>query len=55
MLDPELTSAQEMAQLYCERWEIESTLGEMKTYLRETQVVLRSKTPDLVRQKFYAL
>ena len=55
MLDPAVASAQELAVLYHERWEIESTLGEMKTYLRGARVVLRSKTPDLVRQEFYAL
>ncbi len=55
MLDPEQASALELAQLYQERWEIEGTLAEMKTYLRGPKVVLRSKTPDLVRQEFYAL
>ena len=55
VLDLDVASAQELAVLYHERWEIESTLGEMKTYLRGARVVLRSKTPDLVRQEFYAL
>ena len=27
----------------------------MKTHLRGAQIVLRSKTPDLVRQEFYGL
>jgi len=30
-------------------------LDELKTHLRGAQMVLRSKTPDLVRQEFYGL
>ncbi len=49
VLDEGVASAQELAQVYHERWEIESTRQEMKTHLRGARVVLRSKTPDLVR------
>ena len=38
-----------------ERWEIETALDELKTHLRGAKIVLRSKTPDLVRQEFYGL
>jgi len=41
--------------LYHERWEIETALDELKTHLRGAKSVLRSKTPDLVRQEFYGL
>ena len=41
--------------MYHERWEMETTLKEMKTNLRGAKVVLRSKTPNLVRQEFYGL
>jgi hypothetical protein len=44
-----------LAALYHERWEIESALDELKTHLRGARIVLRSKTPDLVRQEFYGL
>jgi IS4 transposase len=44
-----------LAALYHERWEIETALDELKTHLRGAQVVLRSKTPDLVRQECYGL
>jgi hypothetical protein len=44
-----------LAALYHERWEIETALDELKTHLRGAQIVLRSKTPDLVRQEFYGL
>jgi hypothetical protein len=55
ILDPQLAPAQELAALYHERWEIETTLDEWKTHLRGAQIVLRSKTPELVRQEFYGL
>jgi hypothetical protein len=41
--------------LYHERWEIETAFDELKTHLRGARIVLRSKTPDLVRQEFYGL
>ena len=53
ILDPEKTPAKELAALYHERWEIETALDELKTNLRGSKIVLRSKTPDLVRQEFY--
>ena len=55
ILDPELAPAHELAVLYHERWEIETALDELKTHLRGARIVLRSKTPDLVRQEFYGL
>jgi len=54
ILDPEAAPAQELAELYPERWEIETALDELKTHLRGgAHIVLRSKTPDLVRQEFW--
>ena len=53
ILEHEKASAQELAALYHERWEIETALDELKTHLRGAKIVLRSKTPDLVRQEFY--
>ena len=53
ILDHEKAPAKELAALYHERWEIETALDELKTHLRGAQIVLRSKTPDLVRQEFY--
>ena len=53
ILDPEKAPAKELAALYHERWEIETALAELKTHLRGSKIVLRSKTPDLVRQEFY--
>jgi hypothetical protein len=53
ILDQEEAPAKELAALYHERWEIETALDELKTHLRGAKIVLRSKTPDLVRQEFY--
>jgi len=55
ILDPGKASAGELAALYHERWEIETAFDELKTHLRGAKIVLRSKTPDLVRQEFYGL
>lgn len=55
ILDPAAAPAKALAALYHERWEIETSLDELKTHLRGAQIVLRSKTPDLVRQEFYGL
>jgi len=55
LLDQDAAPATELAALYHERWEIETALDELKTHLRGARMVLRSKTPDLVRQEFYGL
>lgn len=55
ILDPQQAPAQELAALYQERWEIETALDELKTHLRGAQIVLRSKTPELVEQEFFGL
>ena len=55
LLDPASAPAAELAALYHQRWEIETALAELKTHLRGAKIVLRSKTPDLVRQEFYGL
>ena len=55
ILEPERAPAHELAALYHERWEIETAFDELKTHLRGSQIVLRSKTPALVKQEFYGL
>jgi hypothetical protein len=55
ILDPGKAPAEELAALYHGRWEIETAFDELKTHLRGAHIVLRSKTPDLVRQEFYGL
>ena len=55
VLDPTQAPANELAALYHERWEVETALDELKTHLKGSKIVLRSKTPELVRQEFYGL
>lgn len=55
VLDAQQAPAQELAALYHERGEIEAALDELKTHLRGARIVLRSKTPELVRQELYGL
>jgi hypothetical protein len=51
VLEPDRAPAEELAALYHQRWEMETAFDEFKTHLRGGQRVLRSKTPDLVRQE----
>ena len=53
-LDAEQAPAVELAALYHRRWKIEQALDEIRTHLNDS-MTLRSKTPELVRQEFYAL
>jgi hypothetical protein len=55
ILDPDAAPGEELAALYHDRWEIEGAFDEFKTHLRGRQIVLRSKSPELVRQEFYGL
>jgi hypothetical protein len=55
LLDPAQAPAADLAALYHERWEVEGALAELKTQLRGARVVLRSKTPELVRQEAWGL
>lgn len=51
--DPAAASAQELAQAYHQRWEEETGNDQLKTHLRGPGSVLRSKSPDMVRQEIY--
>jgi hypothetical protein len=55
ILDPSRAPAKELAAVYAERWEIETAIGELKTHLKGSAIVMRSKKPDLVLQEFYGL
>jgi len=55
LLDPTAAPAAELSALYHERWDIETAFDELKTHLRGARIVLRSKTPTLVRQEAYGL
>lgn len=53
ILDPAAAPAQDLAEAYARRWEIESCFDELKTHQRGPSIVLRSKTPDGVLQEIY--
>lgn len=53
LLDAKAAPAMELAELYHRRWEMEAIYDELKTHLRQSRRVLRSKTAELVRQEFY--
>jgi len=53
LLDPTEASAVDLAAAYNQRWEIELTLDELKTHQRGPRTVLRSKSPDLVKQEIW--
>lgn len=55
LLDPAEGSAVELAALYQQRWEIELTFDEIETHQLAHTKVLRSRTPELVRQELWAL
>ncbi|GAA1501934.1 IS4 family transposase [Kitasatospora kazusensis] len=55
LLDPTQAPAGELAALYTQRWEIETTLDEIKTHQRGPRLVLRSKYPWGVEQEVYGL
>jgi hypothetical protein len=53
ILDPDQAPAEELAALYAQRWEFESTLDEIKTHLGGSHLVLRSQHPDGAEQELY--
>jgi hypothetical protein len=55
ILDPEQATAGELAALYAQRWEFELTLDEVETHQMLARRILRSRTPELVRQEIWAL
>jgi hypothetical protein len=55
IFDISIAPAAELAKLYHERWEIETLYKEVKIGLNNNHALLRSKTPDMVLQEFWAL
>jgi hypothetical protein len=54
LMDPAAFPAGELAALYHERWESESSFRQVKTFQRGPQEILRSADPALVRQETWA-
>lgn len=55
LTDHQLCPAAELAALYQQRWEFELVLDELKTHQTGHPQVLRSKTPELVKQEIWGL
>ncbi len=55
LLNPHVAPARTLIELYHERWEIELVIDEIKTHERAQRKVLRSKTPEGVRQELYGI
>jgi hypothetical protein len=53
ILDPDEAPAHELAALYHQRWEFELSLKEIEIYQMGHPRVLRSKTPEMVRQEIW--
>jgi hypothetical protein len=54
LLDHRSAPADQLAALYHQRWEIELGYGEFKCRLRGAEFILRSRSPELVRQEMHA-
>jgi hypothetical protein len=55
IIDPDLAPAAELAALYHQRWEIELAFDEIQTHQMGRPRVLRSRSPEMVRQEIWAL
>jgi Transposase DDE domain/Insertion element 4 transposase N-terminal len=55
LLNPRVAPVLTLIELYHERWEIELVFDEIKTHERAQRKVLRSKTPEGVRQELYGI
>ncbi|MEU2434577.1 IS4 family transposase [Streptomyces sp. NPDC007861] len=53
ILDPDAAPACDLAALYAQRWEIETTFDEIKTHQRGPKLILRSRYPWGVEQEVY--
>ena len=54
-LKPEDATPTEVAELYAERWKFETLAGEIKAVLNRRSDVLRSQTPELVKQELVGI
>ena len=54
IMDPAVASAKDLALLYHERWDIEGFLKQVKSVQLNGDKIFRSKSPDGVRQEFWA-
>ncbi len=56
LLDPALLTPAQAAAAYASRWQLETCFDELETSIRGgAAVVLRSKSPPMIRQEIYAM
>ena len=56
ILDPDVLSCEQAAAAYASRWQLETCFDELETSVRGgAAVVLRSKSPPMIRQEIYAM
>jgi hypothetical protein len=56
LTDPAVLSAEQAADAYARRWELETCFDELETSIRGgAAVVLRSQSPPMIRQEIYAM
>jgi hypothetical protein len=56
ILDPALLTCEQAAAAYAGRWQLETCFDELETSIRGgASVVLRSKSPPMIRQEIYAM
>jgi hypothetical protein len=56
LIDHEAYPIEDFPDLYHDRWQLETAIGDIETRLRPgPHAVLRSKSPDMVRQEIYGL
>jgi len=56
ILDPALLTCEQAAACYASRWQLETCFDELETSIRGgAAVVLRSKSPAMIRQEIYAM
>lgn len=55
LLDTQRFPAADIVDLYAHRWEIELGYREMKQYMLQNRLTLRSKTPALIRQELWGV
>jgi hypothetical protein len=55
ILEPDAAPAEDLAEAYAQRWEIESVFDEIKTHQLDARPVLRSRDPDGVEQEIWGI
>jgi len=55
ILDPQAAPAEDLAEAYAQRWQIESVFDEIKTHQLDARPVLRSRDPDGVEQEIWGI